>query len=53
METIVYMCGLYFAMRSETEHYNLRDGDIVIVEQTAHMIYNESLSRNNCGGLKQ
>ena len=23
LETIIYMCGLYFAMRSETEHYNL------------------------------
>ena len=32
LETIIYMCGLYFAMQSETEHYNLRDGDIVIIE---------------------
>ena len=50
------MCGLYFAMRSETEHYNLRDRDIEIVEQpgqTEHVIYNESSSKNNSGGLKQ
>ena len=32
VETIIYMCGLYFAMRSKTEHYNLRNGDIEIVE---------------------
>ena len=56
VETIVCMCGLYFGMRSETEHYNLWDGNIVIVErpgQTAHVIYNESSSKNNSGGLKQ
>ena len=50
LETIVYMCGLYFAMRSETEQYNLRDRDIVIIErpgQTAHVIYNENSSKNN------
>ena len=32
VETIIYMCGLHFTMRSETKHYNLRDGDIEIVE---------------------
>ena len=52
VETIIYMCGLYFTVRCETEHYNLRDGDIEIVEwpgQTEHVIHNESSSKNNLG----
>lgn len=49
------MCGLYFALRSESEHRQLKNGDIEVVErpeEVAYVVYNESTSKNNSGGLK-
>jgi hypothetical protein len=55
IDTMVYMCGLYFALRSESEHRQLKNSDIEVVErpgEIAYVVYNESTSKNNSGGLK-
>lgn len=52
---MVDMCGLYFALRSESEHRQLKDSDIEVVErpgEIACIAYNESTSKNNLRGLK-
>ena len=49
------MCGLYFALRRESEHRQLNNSDIEVVErpgEVAYVVYNESISKNNSGGLK-
>ena len=55
VDTMVYMCGLYFALRSESEHRQLRNSDIEVIErpgEVGYVMYNESTSKNNSGGLK-
>ena len=50
------MCGLFFAMRSVSEHHQLKNSNIDVVERSgevAYVVYNESTSKNNCGGLKR
>lgn len=45
VDTMVYMCGVFFALRSESEHRQLKNSDIEIVErpgETAYVVYNES-----------
>ena len=51
LETIIYMCGQYFAIQSETEHQNLQDGDIVSDLGRLLMSSIESSSKNNSRGL--
>ena len=49
------MCGLHFALRSESEHRQLRNSDIEVIErpgEVGYVMYNESTSNNNSGGLK-
>ena len=53
--TMVWMCGMYFALRSGKEHRSLRPGQIELVEvpgKTAFLRYTEDVSKNNAGGLK-
>ena len=54
LNTIFYMCGLYFALRSGQEHWQLsyRPCQIQVVEHTGERLYSEDTSKNNQGGLK-
>ena len=55
IDTLVYCFGLNFALRSGKEHRNLRP-DMIKYQQLAdsksYIIYNESGSKNNSGGIK-
>ena len=55
LDTMVFMCGLYFALRSGQEHRNLSIDQIKLVEPedgVPHLIYTENVSKNNPGGLQ-
>ena len=57
LDTVFFMCGIYFALRSGHEHRALRfhPSQIELVErpdQRAFLCYTEDLSKNNPGGLK-
>ena len=55
VDTMVYMAGLYFALRSGEEHRRLCFSDIELVEKPGSvpfLRYTESVSKNNPGGLK-
>ena len=55
LDTMVFMCGLYFALRSGQEHRDLQYSQIRLVEpptaSTPHLIYTENISKNNSGGI--
>ncbi len=54
--TMVYLCGLSFALRSGQEHCDLQFSQIEIVEasqQPVYLIYTENISKTNRGGLAQ
>lgn len=54
LDTMVFMCGLYFALRSGQEHRSLRMEQICLVEppgQASFLVYTENVSKNNPGGL--
>ena len=42
VETMIHMCGLFFAMRSVSEHHQLKNSDIDVVERSGEVVYNES-----------
>ena len=56
LNTIFYMCGLYFALRSGGEHRSLRlaPPQITVHEEgaTTYLLYTEDCSKNVQGGLK-
>ena len=57
VNTIFFMCGVYFALRSGHEHRALRHdpSQIELVErdgERAYLRYTEDISKNNPGGLK-
>ena len=55
LDTMVWMCGMYFALRSGKEHRSLRTGQIELVEvpgKKPFLRYTEGVSKNNAGGLK-
>ena len=57
LDTIVYMNGLYFALRSGSEHRQLRFSppQIEVVEREGerpYLLYTEDISKNHPGGLK-
>ena len=55
VDTMVFMAGMYFALRSGEEHRQLRFSSVTLVEKagsTPHLLYIESVSKNNPGGLK-
>ena len=56
LDTIVFLCGLYFALRSAHEHRRLCPDMLCLVEprdDRAYIEYTEHGSKNNPGGLKQ
>ena len=56
LDTLVYLCGLYFALRSGQEHRSLQFTQFKLVEQTdspSYIIYTENASKNNRGGISQ
>ena len=56
VDTMVYMAGLYFALRSGDEHRRLMFSSIRLVEKpgcVSSLVYTETASKNNPGGLKQ
>ena len=52
VNTMVFMSGLYFALRSGDGHRNLRFSSVELVESIPYLIYTETISKNNPGGLK-
>ncbi len=57
VDTMLYMNGLYFALRGGREHRNLRykPSQIQLVEKPGerpYLLYTEDLSKNHPGGLK-
>ncbi len=56
LHTMVYLCGLNFALRSGQEHRDLQYSQIEVVvpqEGPTYLIYTENVSKNNSGGLAQ
>ena len=52
---MVFMAGLYFALRSCEEHRQLRFSCVQLVEKPGcvpYLLYTEPTSENNSGGLK-
>ena len=56
MDTMVFLCGIYFALRSGKEHRSLTIEQLEIVEETgrcAYVVYTENVAKNNTGGFAQ
>ena len=56
LNTLLFSFGLHFALRSGTEHHQLRPDMIVLNEPagaTPYLVYTESGSKNNSGDLNQ
>ena len=56
LDTMVFYCGLYFALRSGQEHRHLQLSQIEPIEpegESPYLAYTENFSKNNCGGLAQ
>ena len=57
LDTMVYCCGLFFALRSGNEHRRLRHTpcQIQVVERPGerpYLLYTEDISKNHPGGLR-
>ena len=54
LDTMIFCCGLFFALRSGREHRQLRryPPQIQLIEQAAYLKYQEDISKNHPGGLK-
>ena len=56
LDTILFYCGLFFALRSGQEHRNLTISQTELVECTdgpAYLRYTENISKNNASGIAQ
>ena len=56
LDTMIFMCGMYFALRSGKEHQDLQFNQIELIEPTdatPYLIYMENISKNNKGGIAQ
>ena len=54
LDTIIFMCGYYLALRSGQEHRDLQFSQLEIIEREGGKVlrYTENVSKNNPGGLK-
>ena len=55
LDTMLYLCGIHFALRSGEEHRSLQLSQFQLVcptDGTPHLIYTEKYSKNNQGGLQ-
>jgi hypothetical protein len=55
LDTVLFLCGIHFALRSGEEHRSLQLAQFELVipkEGCAHLIYTENYSKNNQGGLQ-
>ena len=54
LDTMIYLCGVHFALRSGQEHRSLQITQIDLVQPTdgePYLVYVENFSKNNAGGL--
>ena len=55
LDTMLFLCGIHFALRSGQEHQTLKITQFDIVNPTdsgaPYLIYTENTSKNNSGGL--
>uniref|UniRef100_A0A1X7U6A4 ZMYM2-like/QRICH1 C-terminal domain-containing protein n=1 Tax=Amphimedon queenslandica TaxID=400682 RepID=A0A1X7U6A4_AMPQE len=54
LDTIVFMCGMYFALRSRKEHRDLKFDliKVLLIDGKKCIQYTENCYKNNPGGLK-
>ena len=55
LDTMLYLCGIHFALRSGEEHRSLQLSQFQLVcptDGSPHLIYTENYSKNNQGGLQ-
>ena len=54
LDTVIFMCGYYLALRSGQEHRDLQFSQLEIIERDSGKVlhYTENVSKNNPGGLK-
>ena len=54
---MVFLCGMYFALRSGQEHRDLQFNQIELIEppdnSPPYLVYTENISKNNTGGMAQ
>ena len=57
LDTMVFLCGMYFALRSGQEHRDLQFSQIELIEPSGnsppYLVYTENISKNNTGGMAQ
>ena len=54
IDTLLFLCGMHFALRSGQEHRMLQVTQIELVEPSdasPYLIYTENFSKNNAGGI--
>ncbi len=53
LDTMVFLCGMYFALRSGQEHRDLQFNQIELIEppddSPPYLVYTENISKNNTG----
>ena len=54
IDTMIFMCGLYFALQSGKEYRSLHMDQIQLIESCDHpyLVYMENASKNHTGGLR-
>ena len=54
LDTVIFMCGYYLALRSGQEHRDLQSSQLEIIERDSGKVlrYIENVSKNNPWGLK-
>ena len=54
---MVFLCGMYFALRSGQEHRDLQFNQIELIEppdnSPPYLVYTENISKNNTAGMAQ
>ena len=56
LDTMIIMCGMYFALQSGKVHRDLQFNQIELTEPTdatPYLVYMENISKNNEGGIAQ